>query len=90
MQLLDKEIMAMKDRKRVTFHYDTDPTAGSIYGKLGMTFQDNLIITNDEQTAVIGPNLDVLGYAPDGIPLVAAKECLEEMLDLVNAAMGAE
>ncbi len=80
----------MADRKRVTFHYDSDPTAGSIYGKLGMTFQDNLIITNDERTAVIGPNLDVLGYAPDGIPLVAAKECLEEMLTLVNAAMGAE
>lgn len=80
----------MADRKRVTFHYDSDPTAGSIYGKLGMSFYNNLIITNDEQIAVMDPNLDVLGYAPDGIPLVAAKECLEEMLALVNASMEAE
>lgn len=80
----------MKDRKRVIFHYDSDPNEGSIYGKLGMSFYHNLIITNDEQTAVLGPNLDVLGYAPDGIPLIAAKECLEEMLALVNAVLETE
>ncbi|HHV09758.1 MAG TPA: hypothetical protein GXX75_05725 [Clostridiales bacterium] len=80
----------MKDRKRVTFHYDSDPDQGTIYGKLGMSFCNNLIITNDKQTAVLGPNLDVLGYAPDGIPLIAAKECLEEMFALVNAAIETE
>ncbi len=80
----------MADRKRVTFHYDTDPDASSIYGKLGMSFYNNLIITNDGQIAVAGPNLDVLGYAPDGLPLIAAKECLEEMLALVNEALATE
>ena len=80
----------MKDRKRVTFHYDSDPDGGSIYGKLGMSFYNNLFITNDGQASVIGPNLDVLGYAPNGLPLIAAKGCGGEMLALANAAMETE
>lgn len=78
----------MKDRKRVIFHYDSEP-----YGqknKLTMTFKNNQIVTYSGQTATVGPLIDVLGYGPSAVPLVAAKECLEEMLALVNVAMGVE
>lgn len=76
------------NRKRVIFHYDSEPDNGK--EKLTMNFRDNLIIANDEQTAIIGPTVAVLGYAPASLPLVAAKECLEEMLALVNSAMDTE
>lgn len=78
----------MKDRKRVTFHYDSEP-----YGqknKLTMTFKNNLIVTNSGQTATVGPQIDVLRYGSNAVPLVDAKECLEEMLALVNVAMGVD
>ncbi len=80
----------MTDRKRVTFHYDSEPEGQMVHDKIVMTFRDNLVVTNSGQSATVGPVIDVLGYAPDGIPLIAAKECLEEMLVLVNAAMETE
>ena len=65
--------------KKVRFSYDSENK------KILMTFKENMIITNDGQSETLGPNLDVLGY--DGIVLKAAKECLEEMLVLVNGAI---
>ena len=73
-------------RKRVAFHYDSD----AVTGKIKCTFRNNMVFTNDGRTETIGPSLNVLGYAPDSLPLVAAKEVLEEMLAVVNAAMGEE
>jgi hypothetical protein len=78
----------MKDRKRVIFHYDSEPDNGKV--SITMSFRDNLVFTNGGQTVVAGPGLDILGYAPDGLPLIAAKECLEEMIALVNAAIETE
>ncbi len=75
-------------RKRVIFHYDSEPDNGK--EKIMMSFRDNVVFTYDGQSETIGPRLDVLGYAPDGLPLIAAKECLEEMLALVDAAMDEE
>jgi hypothetical protein len=83
------EVNNMADRKKVIFRYDSAPEGPQIHDKIIMTFRDNLVATNDGRTETIGPSINILGYAPDGIPLVAAKECLEEMLALVNAAMGA-
>jgi hypothetical protein len=84
------EVNSMVDRKTVTFHYDSTPEGLQIHDKVIMTFRDNGVVTNDGRTETLGPRINVLGYAPDGIPLIAAKECLEEMLALVNAAMEAE
>ncbi len=71
-------------RKRVRFSYDSGN------GEILMNFHNNVVITNADQIAVAGPRIRVTGYAPDGIPIIAAKECLEEMLAIVNAAMGTE
>lgn len=73
-------------RKRVIFRYDSE----SVTGKIKCTFRNNMVLTNDGRTDTMGPYLNVLGYAPDSLPLVAAKEVLEEMLALVNVAMGEE
>lgn len=81
-------------RKRVNFRYDSKEKV--IY----MSFKNNLIITNeikDEDGNTITPedtriaityDANLLEYDTedyDGIVLKAAKECLTEMLDLVNA-----
>ncbi|WP_459479629.1 hypothetical protein [Clostridium saccharoperbutylacetonicum] len=65
-------------RKRVQFTYD------SYDGKILVTFKNNMVVTNDGRCKTIGPSLDVLGYS--GFVLEAAKECLEEMLALVDGA----
>lgn len=81
-------------RKKVHFRYDSEEK--TIY----MSFKNNLIITNeikDDEGKIITPerartvpiyDTNLLGFGTedyDGIILTAAKECLTEMLDLVNA-----
>lgn len=81
-------------RKKVHFRYDSEEK--TIY----MSFKNNLVITNeikDDEGEIITPenartvvtnNVNLLGYDTkdyEGVVLTAAKECLTEMLDLVNA-----
>lgn len=77
----------MAARKRVSFIYDSE----RIDKKILVSWHNNLNICNDNKCVTHGPNLDVLGWKMDGkdgdIILTAAKECLEEMLELVNEAI---
>jgi uncharacterized protein YuzB (UPF0349 family) len=66
------------ERKKVQFTYD------SYTRKIIVTFKGNMVVTSDGRCKTIGPSLDVLGYG--GFVLEAAKECLEEMLALVDGA----
>ena len=64
------------ERKIVTFRYDSENKT------VLMDFKNNLVLTNDGEAVIIGPSLDVTNS--DGIVLTAAKECLGEMLALIN------
>lgn len=64
------------DRKIVNFRYDSEEK------KILMDFKNNLVVTNNGECELIGPNLEVIGA--NGIIVKAAKECLEEMLALIN------
>lgn len=65
--------------KKVSFHYDSENKS------VLMSFKHNRVIRNDGESEVMGANLDVLDY--EGFVPEVAKECLEEMLALVNAAI---
>lgn len=77
----------MAARKRASFTYDSERTNKKIL----VNWYNNLNISNDNKSVTHGPNLDILGWKMDGkdgdIVLTAAKECLEEMLALVNEAI---
>jgi hypothetical protein len=64
------------ERKVVTFRYDSENKT------VLMDFKNNLVLTNDGEAVIIGPNLDVINS--DGIVLKAAKECIGEMLALID------
>ncbi len=77
----------MADRKNVSFTYDTEKDDG----KITANWSNNVIICNDGKCGIQGNNIDVLGYKMDGsigeTILTSTKECLEEMLALVNKAI---
>ena len=77
----------MSVRKRVSFTYDSERTNKKIL----VNWYNNRNICNDNKSVTHGPNLDILRWKMDGkdgdIVLTAAKECLEEMLALVNEAI---
>lgn len=66
-------------RKKVTLQYDSE------LGTVKTSWFANSAITNDGESEFQAPGCNVLGY--DGIKLEAAKECLEEMLVIVNNAI---
>lgn len=66
-------------RKRVKFIYDSEKSI------VKTSWFGNSAITNNGESAFQQPDCDILGY--DGIQLHAARECLMEMLELVNAAI---
>lgn len=74
----------MAEKKRVSFTYDTEKSDK----KISVTWCNNVVICNDGRNVIKEPNMDLLGWEMDGkdgdIVLTAAKECLEEMLALVN------
>ena len=68
-----------EERKRVRFTYDSELKT------VKATWSTNLAIINDNKCKFQEPDLNVL--EGDKIQLQAAKECLEEMLKLVNEAI---
>lgn len=68
-----------EERKRVQFTYDSELKT------VKTTWFNNLAIANDDRCKFQEPDLNVLEGGE--IQLQAAKECLEEMLELVNEAI---
>ena len=71
----DKKIV-MHDKKIVSFTYD------SVEKSIKMTFQNNVVIKNSGESKTLDSNLDVLDHEP--FVFEVAKECIEEMLSLIN------
>ena len=69
------------DIKKVKFWYDSETKT------VKMSFRNNLVITNDGRTEVREHTTVSSGWGKDSIPLIAAKECLQEMLDILDGVL---
>lgn len=68
------------EAKKVIFRYNSEEKT------IKMSFMDNLIVTNDGRTEIREQTTVSSGWDKESIPLIAAKECLQEMLVILDAA----
>lgn len=66
--------------KRVTFHYNSEEKT------VEMSFHHNMMITNDGRIEIREQTTVSSGWDKESIPMIAAKECLQEMLDILEEA----